>query len=310
MNASKIKSNPVGRPPYSDALLYRGYVEVARQRKRQGRAVGWRKVFKALSGWIPLRLVQEALARFKKRDRARERKRREECAERISVKVKDVIWTQDGTHLGRTRDASVEGQVLKDRGSLKNGSLLVGLPACAADVLVLLKTGKSENGILPLVYQTDNDSVYLDCTVQSFLKRERVVHLKSRVCHPWDNGAAERGIRELKYESRLGKGVKLENIEEAAMRFGKAALQLNRYCLRGTKGYISSDRLAQTMPSWYDRIDRETFYEEVQISIKSAVQGLKGNRARKAERDAIYDVLEKYGLIERTRGGRRQRTRE
>jgi hypothetical protein len=48
---------------------------------------------------------------------------------------------------------------------------------------------------------------------------------------------AER-IRDLKYESRLGKEVKLENTMEGATRFGKAALQSNRYRLRGTKGYF------------------------------------------------------------------------
>ncbi len=39
-------------------------------------------------------------------------------------------------------------------------------------------------------------------------------------------------------------------------------------------------------------------------AVKSAVDGEEGDRARKAERDAIHGVLEKYGLIEWTRGGR------
>ena len=38
--------------------------------------------------------------------------------------------------------------------------------------------------------------------------------------------------------------------------------------------------------------------------MKSAVDGEEGEHVRKAERDAIHGVLEKYGLIEWTRGGR------
>ncbi len=38
--------------------------------------------------------------------------------------------------------------------------------------------------------------------------------------------------------------------------------------------------------------------------MKSGVDGEEGDRARKAERDAIHGVLEKYGLIEWIRGGR------
>jgi hypothetical protein len=38
--------------------------------------------------------------------------------------------------------------------------------------------------------------------------------------------------------------------------------------------------------------------------MKSAVNGKEGDLARKAERDAVHGVLEKYGLIVWTRGGR------
>ena len=74
--------------------------------------------------------------------------------------------------------------------------------------------------------------------------------------------------------------------------------------LRGSKGYVTSKKLAQELPFWYDSVDRDTFYEEAIRVIKSEVIGKEDDIARKAERDAVHGVLEKHGLIVWTRGGR------
>jgi len=293
-----------GRPAHSKAIRFRAAVEVARQRKHQGKKAGWRPIVKALDGRIPTRLVQEMLSRLKKRKRCRMKRHLTCAAERVTVKVKGVIWTQDGTHLGRSADEEVQAQIIKDRAPMKTMALSIGPPATSADVLVLLKSAKTEHGDHPLVWQTDNDSIYLADDVVDYLKEKRIVHLKSRVGRPTDNGAAERGIWELKSEADLGKGVKLNGCLDAALLLGQSAVKINRNRLRGSKGYVSANRLAQHMPSWYNLVDRNTFYEEVNIAVKSAVDGEEGDRARKAERDAIHGVLEKYGLIEWTRGGR------
>jgi hypothetical protein len=81
-------------------------------------------------------------------------------------------------------------------------------------------------------------------------------------------------------------------------------VKINNNRLRGSKGYLTSKELAQTMPIWYNLVDRDTFYEEAVIAMKAAVAGRERDDARKAERDAVHSVLEKYGLIEWTRGGR------
>ncbi|MHC4946237.1 MAG: hypothetical protein ACYTG7_24760 [Planctomycetota bacterium] len=305
MKSAKEPPQRLGRPPHGRAIRFRAAVEVARQRKRQGVTAGWRPIDKALESRIPTRLVQEMLGRLKRRKRCRMRRHQAADAEQVTVKVKGAIWTQDGTHLGRLDDEEeVQGQVIKDRGPLNTVGLSIGPPATSADVLMLLKVSKVEHDDHPLALQTDNDSIYLSDDVQDYLEKERVVHLKSRVGRPTDNGAAERGIYELKTEAGLGKGVKLDGPLEAALRLRESALKIDENRLRGSKGYATANELAQEMPFWYDHVDRDTFYEKAIKAMKSAVDGKEGDHARKAERDAIHGVLEKYGLIEWNRGGR------
>jgi hypothetical protein len=295
----------LGRPPHDREARFQAAKEVARQRKSQGKDTGWRPIDKALDGRTPTRLVQEMVGRFKKQKRRRKRRHQAADAEKIIVKVIGAIWTQDGTHLGRFDDgAESQAQIIRDRGPLDTVGLSIGPPATSRDVLMLLKCSKVEHDGNPLVWQTDNDSIYLSEVVQYYLEKECVVHLRSRVARPTDNGAAERGIYELKSEAELGKGVKLDSPLDTALRLGESAGKINRNRLRGSKGYATSKELAQEMPFWYDHVDRDPFYEEAVNAMKSAAEGKEGDHARKAERDAVHGVLEKYGLIEWTRGGR------
>jgi transposase InsO family protein len=293
-----------GRPGHSKAMRYRAHVEVARQRKRQGRMVGWRLIASALKDQIPTRLVQAVLKRMKQRDRSRRRRYMDKTAEHIRVLAKDVIWTQDATHVGRFNGEAIEAQVIKDRGSLKTLALSMGDAANGEDVIMLLKVAKKEHGGLPLVWQTDNDKAYLSKEVKHFLSSERVVHLKSRIRRPTDNGAAEIGIRELKSTTGFGKGVTLKNSMEAALRLQAGARKLNRYRMRGSRDNQTAEQVAKILSKWYNQVHRKHFYEEVSIALEKAVQDIDINRARQTQREIILSALEKYNLIEWNRGGR------
>ena len=310
MKAAVKRPKRAGRPGYSRAQRFQGYVAVARQRKQQGKTAGWRPIQEALGAEVPTRLVQEALSRFKARDRKRHRKHLQEVSDRVEVLVKNGIWSQDGMHVGRCEGERVKAQSMKDRGTFEHLVQLVGPPANAQDVIVLLKTAKEKKGTLPLVWQTDNESIYVDDDVEEYLREERVVHLLSRVHHPTDNGSSENGIRELKSESKLGRGCVLECVVEAALRLGSTSNKLNRYRLRGSKGYQTAKTLAENMPTWYDVIDRDRFYEEACKAMEDAVQDQDARSTRKRKRDAVYETMEKYGLIRRTRGGRPRRGAE
>jgi len=58
------------------------------------------------------------------------------------------------------------------------------------------------------------------------------------------------------------------------------------------------------LPRWYALVDRETFYAAARSAIDAAVLGCSTARARRtAEREAIYQTMERFELISRTRGG-------
>jgi len=180
---------------------------------------------------------------------------------RTTVVCSHAVWCQDATHLGRlTNRKAVEAEVVKDRGSLQTLGLSVGPSATADDVVLLLKTLKGKKGGLPLVLQTDNGSAYCSKQVGRLLAREKVVHLRSKVRQPTDNGAAERGIGELKAEAGLGCGKRIEHSHQAGLLLVSAAQKLNSNRLRGSKGYRTANQMAKTLPSWYNRVTRDRFY--------------------------------------------------
>jgi transposase InsO family protein len=199
---------------------------------------------------------------------------------------------------------AVQAEVIKDRATLGYEGVSVGAQADAQEILEMLKKQKQEQG-LPLVWATDNGSAYRDERVENFLKQEQVVHLLSRPRLPQDNAAAEKGIRELKELAGLGKGVKLTSTEEAAGKLAYSWEVLDQCRLRGTKGYRTARELEEQLPPWQEKVERGAFFEQACKSMKKAVEG--GGTAREkrqAERQAVYETLENFKLVERTRGGK------
>jgi transposase InsO family protein len=197
---------------------------------------------------------------------------------------------------------SVETDVVKDRGSLRTLGLSVGSAATGDDVVLLLKTLQARKGGLPLMLQTDNGAAYCSNEVVRLLEQEQVVHLRSRVRQPTDNGAAERGIGELKAEAGLGRGKHIEHARQAGLLLASAADRLNRNRCRGSKGYRTANTLAKTLPSWYNRINRDRFYREAGEAIRRAEENNGKRRARHAANEAVLTLLERHGIVERTRG--------
>jgi transposase InsO family protein len=293
----------LGRPARSASERFRALLAVRRQVKALGWSVGWRPIEYRLHGKVPTRLVQESLSRLK----ARHRKRLREKAEknRVSVKVlaKDVIWSQDAAHIGRVEEESLLAEVIKDRATLGYEGLAVGPSSTAEDILAMLEWQKIEQG-LPLVWSTDNGSAYKNEKLADYLRREKVIHLISRPRTPQDNGAAERGICELKAESGLGKGIRLHDAREAASCLAKTWVMLDSRP-RASKGYQNAVQLENSLAKGPELVDRAVFYTEACRNIEKAVQGGETSREkRKAERQAIFETLEKNRLINIVRGGK------
>ena len=292
---------PLGRRPHTAEARRRALKSVLKELKRQAWP-GWREVDQALPE-IPTRLVQRSVALWKVRRRKRAAMHRK--AHRTSVKVlaKNAVLAQDGTHLGRLAGKPVEAQIVKDPATLKTVQIAVGAPATAQDVLGHLKELERTRS-LPLVWQTDNGSIYCAEEVQAYLRLKQVVHLRNLPHTPQHNAAMERQIGDLKRASGLGKGTLLMSVEAAAERLKSASSTLDVCRLRASRGWKTAQELDGGLVPGYN-VDRTVFYEAVQERMKQAVKGAcSARQARLLEREAVYAVLESFGLVSRSRGGR------
>jgi len=294
----------IGRPATSPSERFQACLKVARVLREQGHGAGWRPVLAKVKPMVSTRLVQESLRELKKRHRLKLSKRFKAHRVQVEVLSPNVIWAQDATHLGRMGRKAVQAEVIKDRATLGYTGLAVGSVARAEEILWILEVAKKEQG-LPLVWATDNGSAYKDKRVEDFLRQEKVVHLLSRPRLPQDNAAAEKGIQELKVQAKLGKGTALASLQEAAQKLAFSQEILNSRRLRASKGYRTAEQLKESLPPWENKVSREVFYERACECREKAVEG--GGTAREkrqAERQAVYQTLEKYQLVTRTRGGK------
>ena len=299
MYKSEVVS-PIGRPSYSKEMRDSARLLVHREMTLQGNP-GWRPIDEALKGKVPTRLVQEYVREIKKDKRKTVQKQKDQNTKVATVQMKNVIWTMDGTHLGRLNRKSIESQVIKDRGSLLTLGVSTGVAATGKDVITLLNELKSKR-YLPIVLSTDNGSSYCNEEVRKFLKKHKIVHLLSLPRTPEHNSSSEISMRELKECAGLGKGVALDGALEAHNLMVNSAKSLSNR-LRGSKKFNSARNLDDIMFEASTLIDRDTFYEDCQ-------QGLNKIRTntccvrdkRMQERELILGMLERYGCIKQTRG--------
>ena len=80
--------------------------------------------------------------------------------------------------------------------------------------------------------------------------------------------------------------------------------RLNQVRLRASRGWRTARECGEQMGRWYTRVCRGRFHQAACSAIGKALQGQATARARRrAEREAIYATLERFGLVRRTRGG-------
>lgn len=153
----------------------------------------------------------------------------------------------------------------------------------------------------PLVLREDNGWENRSSEVVRLLAEKKVIVLPSLPRVPQHNPRAERGMRELKEITGLGKG-RVVVREAAEAQLERACGVLNekpRACL----GWRSAEEACAEIPWWYSRVCRAKLYSTVCAARRRAVQSVQGKRARrKAEREAILAVLEQFHIIKRWRG--------
>lgn len=295
----------VGRPAHGPEAHERARSRVEGSMAEQG-CPGFRPV-KAACPEVPTRLVQLYVRRVKEDERLQERRRIEASRVRVEVLGRDVVWGQDGWHLGRLPDGrALESQFFMDRGSLRTVSFDVGLAQSQEDLIAQLEVQRLTRG-LPLVVSSDNLSSCCGRKVQAYLAFHKVIHLLSLPHTPEHNGAAEHRVRELREVTGFRKGTVHGGVLEPTARLicSAGALDARR---RASKGYKTALELDAALPAGYNLVCRARFYEEARRRMNTAVLGARSWReARLLEREAVFAALESCGLVRRVGGGRSPR---
>lgn len=299
--AKKDCTTRSGRPRYTSDDHKRAMILVARELKRQGYP-GSSAIAIELKEKVQLRLIRKYVTKIKERRRLRKLQEIKLTQVRVEVQKVNVIWTQDGTHLGRKNRKAIESQIIKDRGSKKIIGAVTGSTANGSEIVQTLDLLKVQRG-LPLVWMTDNGAAYCNKEVREFVEREKIIHVRSLPRTPQHNGAAEVMMREIKNDCMLGKKSVLVCEKEAHDRLVKSILKINKNRKRMTLSFKSSDEMDEEMSMNDKKVDRALFYEEYSERLKSLVNVRSAREKRMQEREMVMCLLEKHEMILRKRNG-------
>jgi transposase InsO family protein len=298
----------LGRPAHDERAHRVAFWRVGRAYYRKGRC-GWRSLREELGPEIPTTLIQLYVSRLKACKERHKIRRIAMGRERIEVVTKNSFWVKDSAQVAIDHDGGkVESLFIKDRGSLATVGIATTGPTQGADVVQLLDQLRKTRG-LPLVIGSDNGAPFVCQEVTEYLKQHRVIHLRSLPRTPQQNGSAEVNIREIKDAAQLGTNL-TASPSQAHKRAVSAATRINKNRERATKGFKTADQLDEEMEAGIHRVDRDLFYSECSRRIEEVRQsGLNTRAMRMAERGAIFETMERYGLIKRHRGGSQAATK-
>jgi transposase InsO family protein len=300
-----IPARPPGRPRLSEDVAARAMRAVSSAMTNTiPRPIG-EPALKRQHGHIPTRALRAALKIVKAECAARAREHARENRMCIDVHKADAVWGLDATHVGRTDTGrAIEAEVTRD---IATGAWLttrVGRKSNADDVLGHLALLQRDHGVLPLVLQTDNGSAYTARKVTQWLAEHKVIHLRSLRRTPQHNPVVERGNRTLKDRARVGKGYLVHDMAALRDNIEHTRIDLNATLRQRTRNNLTPDALGCTMPNAMDDISRDDFYAACVDRVRAATEQVKTTRQRcKAEREAIYQTMEDFKLLTRTRGG-------
>ncbi len=253
--------------------------KIAREWRRQG-CPGALSVVKARPD-LRARAVREVVAGLKLKSKDRHRKIKEEVRKTVIVLHAGTVIAMDGATIKKGEDVIV----YRDRKMISTHSENCNGPAKAQSTLGVLEKLKSGNR-LPLVLCTDNGSPFCAISVETFLKENHVVHLKSLPHVPQHNGSGESAVKDLKHVMRAG---------YTAL---ETCVKLNENRLRPKLNFKTSQEVENESLKIYTIDERIKFFTAARSAIDSAVSGTQSAYGkRKAERKAIHDTMENFSLI-------------
>jgi len=250
------------------------------------------------SGAKPLAVLPRAV-QCVRHEVVQHRVRSREWFDELRAFVRDVVPIESVE--ARKRVARAE----QDRFPLCTLALTIGDAATSEDPVLVMETAvAARGGSYPLVLVSDNGPAYTSKRFEDFLEERGVVHLLSLPHTPRHNPWVERGHRDLKDESGLGKGVLIVDRDDAAQRILAALDRVDGHRRRATLGFRTARAVDAQMKVPYDDDDRARLRYEVRRRRDEALQRPVSGRARRVLcREAVLAVLEDMGWITRTRGG-------
>jgi len=248
---------------------------------------GSRPVINALKGQRS-RVIRLVIKGLKARRKGRFDRVRIEMRTSVTVHKPGTVLTMDGATIEKG-----DLIVYKDRGSLRIESQRCDGSVKASDTLRLLAKLKA-TGRLPLVAMSDNGSPFCAGAVEGFYGDNQIIHLKSLPRVPQHNGSCENGVGEVK--SGVNHGLEPE----------EACRRLNQHRRRQRLDWKTPIQFEQENLRACTDTERSKFYNATRTAISDAVLGIiSAKEIRKAEREAIFQTMERFGLITRTRGHQR-----
>lgn len=261
--------------------------------ERQG-CPGSRPVIKALPG-SRVRIIREVVGTLNRQKKSRRQKHQQEARVSVKVKYPGVLSVMDAATV---KPQNSDFILLRDRGSISvNSTKCESRSARSEDTLRVLGELHAKKK-LPLVIGTDNGSPFCSGEVENFLANHKIIHLKSLPHVPQHNGSAENSVNDFKQLVSYG------------LTPAQACTALNQYRRRATLNWQTPAQAEQTNSMLYTEEVREVFYNSTRAAIDTAMLGTKNAKEkRKAEREAIFQTLETFSLIVRTRGHRSAQTK-
>lgn len=308
-----------GRPGHDLATKQRVYRAVRAYQNSMRRIPSWREVQAQLietcpdEATMPRRLVQRYATAISRARRSAHATALAANRQHVTVLARNVIWAGDATHLcGTPGKDGTYAEVVSDVASSKVVGLSLGALPTSRQVGELLCRSAAHENADPLVYSSDNGSENSSHHLEALLKSRQIIHLRNLPHTPEHNAHAERQNRKLKAclqelslqppgdrRSRLA-----TDLEEAVLQ------ELNTHQRLSHRAWRTPDALHKSHAPWYPAVTREDFYAAACAAVAKATNSATSFRARRmAEREAIFQTLERFQLIRRTRGRLKPDTR-
>jgi hypothetical protein len=269
--------------------------------------VGWTSgegtVHRELGGDVPLRLVRDCVAQLKAEHRAATIRAEQERRTSMSVHARNAIWSVDGTHLGRdAHGAPVIGEIVRDVASTETLGSSIGPPPSSKDLAEVVERVVIVTGEKPLVIARDGGPENRGA-LEAWCEANDVVLLTNLPRTPQHNPWVEHGNREIKDETGLGKGHRVQSTWTVACRVMAALDRIDGERPRPTRDWKTAREAYAALPDAEALVGRDGFVHAVHCARTQAVQDCRTPRQeRLAEREAVLATLDCFGLITRHRG--------